>query len=138
MPRVEFVRLDRPEKARLLCELAEEFFTAGQRVLVVVEDDNQGNTLDQLMWTWKKGSFLPHAWENGSQDCSDLPVVISAGEANPHGAQVLIAGRPCQPGFAGQFQVIIDFAEVYDENLREASRQRFRSFRDAGFEPVMR
>jgi DNA polymerase-3 subunit chi len=138
MTRVEFIRLERPEKARHLCELAEEFYLAGQRVLVVVEDDNQGVTLDQFMWTWKKGSFLPHAYDNGTVECIDEPVVITTGEDNANGAQVLIAGRPCALVFARQFQTVIDFAETFDDARREAARQRFRAFREAGYAPVMR
>jgi DNA polymerase-3 subunit chi len=136
--RIEFVRLERPEKARYLCELAEEFFHAGQRVLVVVADAGQMATLDQFMWTWKKGSFLPHACADGAVACGDEPVVITTREENANGAQVLLAGRPCQLAFAGRFQVVIDFAEVYDAALREASRQRFRACRDAGFATLMR
>lgn len=138
MTRIEFVRLERPEKARHLCDLAEEFFTQGQRVLVVVEDDNQGVTLDQFMWVWKKASFLPHGYDNGTLECLDEPVVITAREENANGAQILIAGRPCTLEFVRQFQVVIDFAEIYDEALRAVSRERFRAYREAGFAPLMR
>lgn len=138
MTRVEFIKLASPEKARHLCELAEEFHLQGQRVLVVVQDDNHAVTLDQFMWTWKKGAFVPHVYDNGAVECLDEPVVITLREENANGAQVLVAGRPCSLEFARQFQVVLDFAEVYDETLREASRDRFRAFREVGFAPVMR
>ena len=138
MTRIEFVRLDRPEKARHLCELAEEFYLQGRRVLVIVQDDNQGVTLDQFMWTWKKAAFVPHAYDNGSQECLDEPVVISVREENANGAEVLIAGRPCSVDFVRHFRLVIDFAETHDEALREASRERFKAFREAGFAPLMR
>ena len=138
MTAIEFVRLERPEKARHLCELAEEFLLRGERVLVMVEDDNQGVTLDQFMWTWKKASFLPHVYDNGSVECLDEPVVITIHEQNANGARVLIAGRPCPLDFIRQFPIVIDFAEVHDPTLRETSRERFRAYREAGFAPVMR
>ena len=138
MTHIEFIRLERPEKARHLCELAEEFFAQGQRVLVMVEDDNQGVTLDQFMWVWKKASFLPHVYDNGTVECLDEPVVITTRAANANGATVLIAGQPCPVDFARQFQVVIDFAEVYDDALLMASRERFRAYREAGFAPLMR
>lgn len=138
MTRVEFVKLERPEKARHLCELAEEFFLQGHRVLVMVQDDNQGVTLDQFMWTWKKAAFLPHAYDNGAQECFDEPVVITVREENANGADVLIAGRPCSADFARHFRLVIDFAEIHDEALRDAARERFRIFREAGFVTVMR
>lgn len=138
MTRIEFVKLERPEKARHLCELAEEFYLQGERVLVMVQDDNQGVTLDQFMWTWKKAAFLPHAYDNGSQECFDEPVVISIREENSNGAGVLIAGRPCSLDFVRHFRLVIDFADLYDEQLRDAARERFREFREAGFAPLMR
>ena len=138
MPRVEFIRLKKAEKARHLCELAEEYFRAGKRVLITVQDDNQGVTLDRFMWTWKKGSFIPHAYDNGAVDCFDEPVVITKGEHNPNGARVLIMGHPCTPGFVRQFDAAIDFAELYDEALANGSRRRFLQYREAGLDPGMR
>lgn len=138
MPRVEFIRLKKAEKARHLCELAEEYLKAGKRVLITVLDDNQGVTLDGFMWTWKKGSFIPHAYDNGAVECYDEPVVIGTGERNPNGAQVLIMGKPCSPGFVHQFECAIDFAELYDDELADASRERFVQYRKAGLDPGMR
>ncbi|MDW7646480.1 MAG: DNA polymerase III subunit chi [Desulfuromonadales bacterium] len=138
MPAVEFVQLRKPEKAKHLCQLAEAFFDQGYRVLITVQDENQGVTLDRFMWTWKKGSFIPHAYDNGAVDCLDEPVVIGQCERNPNGARVLIMGKPCSTDFVRQFEHVIDFAEVYDDQLREASRERFRLFREAGFAPRMR
>jgi DNA polymerase-3 subunit chi len=138
MTRVEFIKLSRPEKAKHLCGLAEEFFQAGHKVLITVVDDNQGVTLDRFMWTWKKDAFVPHVYDNGTLDCLDEPVIIETGERNPHGASVLIMGNPCSLSFIRQFERVIDFAEVYDDDFASAARKRFASFRDAGFEVAMR
>lgn len=135
---IEFIKLNRPERAAILCGLAEEFYLAGQRVLVMVKDDNQGVTLDRFMWTWKKGAFLPHVYDNGSVDCHDEAVVIVAREENPNGADVLLMGSPCSNEFVRHFRQAIDFAEAFDEDRLEISRQRFKAYRDHGFEPVMR
>jgi len=138
MPRVEFLRLRKPEKAKHLCELAEDYLAAGRRVLITVLDDNQGVTLDRFMWTWKKGSFIPHAYDNGAVDCFDEPVLITTREHNPNGARVLIMGKPCSLEFIRQFETVIDFAELYDKALAEESRRRFVRYREAGLDPGMR
>lgn len=135
---IEFVKLNRPERAAILCELAEEFYLSGQRVLVMVQDDNQGVTLDRFMWTWKKGAFVPHVYDNGAVDCHDEPVVIVAAEENPNGAEVLLMGIPCNYDFIRHFRRVIDFAEAFDEIRLEESRKRFKSYRENGFDPVMR
>ena len=138
MTKVEFVKLNRPERARSLCDLAEEYYLDGQRVLVMILDDNQGITLDRFMWTWKKGAFMPHVFDNGSVECHDEPVVIVSEEVNPNAAKVLIMGVPCSVEFIRQFRHVVDFAETYDETRLEESRERFRSYRELGFNPVMR
>ncbi len=138
MIRVEFVKLPRPEKARILCDLAEEFYQQGRRVLVLVQDDNQGVTLDKFMWVWKKDAFVPHGHDNGTLECLDEPVVIVADERNPNGAQVLLLGKPCSLEFARHFEHVVDFAEVHEEQSRDASRQRFKQYQENGFGPYLR
>jgi len=138
MTQVQFVRLDRPEKAVHLCTLAEEFLAAGKRVVIIVLDDNQAVTLDRFMWTWNKSSFIPHAYDNGAVDCVDEPVVIVTSEHNPNGAQALILAKPCNLDFLRRFEHVIDFAELYDDQLADASRHRFAAYREADFAPRMR
>lgn len=138
MTKVEFIRLKKPEKAKHLCELADEYFRGGKRVLITVLDGNQGVTLDRFLWTWQKGSFVPHAYDNGAVDCLDEPVVIGTGERNPNGAQILIMGKPCSLDFVRQFEQVVDFAELYDEPLAAAARRRFALYREAGLAPGMR
>jgi len=138
MTSVEFIKLRKPEKAKHLCDLADEFFQSGNRVLITVQDDNQGVTLDRFMWTWKKGSFIPHVYDNGAVECLDEPVIIGTCERNPNGARILIMGKPCGLDFLRQFDLAIDFAELYDEQLAEDSRKRFARYREAGLEPRMR
>jgi len=104
----------------------------------MVQDDNQGVTLDRFMWTWKKGAFIPHVYDNGSVDCHDEPVVIVTDEENPNGAQVLLMGVPCSLEFVRHFANVIDFADTYDDVRLEESRERFRQYREQGLAPVMR
>jgi len=134
---VRFLKLDRQEKALYLCQLADEHFMAGTRVLVVVDDENRAVTLDRFMWVWDKGSFLPHALDNGTVDCMEEPVVISTEERITNQARVLIMGTPCTDDFIRRFDLIYDFAETYNEQLAEEARTRFRRYRSCGFNPGM-
>lgn len=137
MAEVRFVKLDRQEKALHLCRIADEHFLAGARVLIVVDDENRAVTLDRFMWVWERGSFLPHALDNGTVDCMDEPVVISSAERNPNQARVLIMGSPCSDEFIARFDLAFDFAETYDKQLAESARIRFRHYRDLGYHPSM-
>lgn len=137
MTSLRFAKLESQGKAKLLCQLAAEHFAAGRRVLICVQDDNQAVALDRFMWTWDKGAFLPHAFYNGSVDCLEEPIVITVREDNPNGASVLIMGQPCSHEFIRRFELAVDFAEVYDKQLADQARERFRQYRHAGFDPQM-
>lgn len=137
MPQVRFVKLERQEKIQQLCELAEQFFQQGMRVLLLVHDENQAVSLDRFLWTWNKGSFLPHAFDSGSVECFQEPIVVTIQETNSNGAEVLILGAPCSHEFLLQFKIVIDFAELYDPLLADQSRSRYRFYRDLGLNPQM-
>lgn len=135
--KVSFIRVKKPEKARHLCELAEKYLTLGRRVYMTVSDENQAVTLDRFMWSWKQASFLPHVYDNGAVDCHQEPIVIGTRERNPNAASVLIMGQPCSLEFMQNFEMVVDFAELYDPELAELSRVRFKQYRKAGFDPGM-
>lgn len=136
--RAEFVRLRKPERARHLFELAADYYQAGKRVLILVADDDQGIKLDHFLWTWKRDTFLPHAFDNGAVDCLADPIVIASAERNANASRVVILGRPAGLNFLRQFETVIDFAELYDDELAAASRNRYRSYQEAGFVTSMR
>jgi DNA polymerase-3 subunit chi len=136
--RAEFVRLRKPERARHLFELAAEFYNTGQRVLILVTDDDQGIKLDHFLWTWKRDFFLPHAFDNGAVECLGEPIVITSAERNANASRVAILGRPASLNFLRQFDTVIDFAETYDEELATASRQRYRAYQGVGFATSLR
>lgn len=134
-PEVIFVRLQRPEKALLLCRLAEYYYRQGQRCLVLVEDSNQGTALDRFMWTFRSSSFVPHAWDSGAVDCLEEPVVISCLRHNPNAATVLLLGTPAPVNFLRRFQVVLDLAEQHDSRLVYRSRQRWKAYLKCGWQP---
>lgn len=137
MPQVRFVKLDQRDKAFKLCQLTEHYYQQGKRILLLAQDDNQAVSLDRFLWTWSKGSFLPHAFDNGSVECLHEPIVVVSREVNPNNATILLMAGPCSVPFLSQFELVIDFAETYDPVLVEQSRERFRLYRDQGLEPQM-
>jgi DNA polymerase III subunit chi len=137
MPAIYFVRLERQEKALHVARLAEACFNRGQRLLIVVANEEMSRALDRYLWTWKKDSFLPHTLINTVDEPCDEAIVISPLEHNPNKAEVLICVSPCSPKFFKGFQLIYDFAETYDSQLADAARERFRLYRQQGFEPQL-
>jgi DNA polymerase-3 subunit chi len=81
---------------------------------------------------------LPHVWDNGAVECHEEAIAIGTQQRNPNRAQVLIAASPCSPDFMRQFEHVIDFAETYDDTLRDAARKRYAQWQEVGCELRMR
>lgn len=137
MTQVKFVKLEKQEKVREICRLADYYYQREQRVMVLVRDETQAISLDRFLWAWDKSSFLPHAYDSGSVECFEEPVVISREENNINNASVLILGSPSSVEFVSQFDQVIDFAELSDPGLAQLSRERFRLYRQHGLNPQM-
>lgn len=135
---VEFIKLKKAEKARHCCLLADLFFQERKRILITVQDKKQGEALDRYMWTWKKTSFIPHAFWVEGEECPDEPVLISIGQNQRDGATILVMACPCPVEFIRHFELAFDFAELYDPKFHEESRLRYVRYREAGLEPRMR
>jgi DNA polymerase-3 subunit chi len=124
---------------RHACKLIEQAWLAGERVLVWLEDTSTAERLDQLLWTFSDGAFVPHEPLGGDPRGSEAPVQLFSGSIL--GTAVLEGGfttlvnlrdapSPEALGFARIVEVIDG-----DAACREAGRARFRFYREAGHTP---
>lgn len=140
MPTALFLKTTRSGFDRAVCEQALECYNAGKRVLLAVASREQARRLDNMLWTWKQECFIPHLFAEEAQgdDRSLLPqmaVVITTQMANPNGASVALLAGPVEAGRLQPFDEIIDFVVDDDDVAKAAARERFRLYRDAGFNP---
>jgi DNA polymerase-3 subunit chi len=122
-------------RLRVACRLCEKAYLAGQRVAVLASDPAELRRLDELLWTFAEGSFVPHEIEDGAASTSaECPVVLIAGAAPPGEVEVLVNLGSEVPAVGSGLRRI---AEVIDaeEGRRAAGRRRFRHYRSLGIEP---
>lgn len=133
--RVDFYVLENavPDgKLRLTCRLAEKAFRLGHRVYILVESSDEAGRLDDLLWSFSQGSFVPHARaEQAGEAWEDFPVRIGTALADPAGADVLISLLEDVPEHFDRFPRI---AEPVTEDKRSQARRRFRFYREHGAE----
>ena len=61
-------------------------------------------------------------------------MIIYCADEPPGGADVLIEAAGGEPSDEfRQFNHVFDFAELYDESLRETSRRRYKAYQEAGY-----
>jgi DNA polymerase-3 subunit chi len=136
MARVDFYVLEQADslaRLRLACRLAEKAWSQSQRVLLLTSGSEEARTLDDMLWTFRDRSFVPH--EIFSPGCAPKStVLISDGTALPAEADVLINLCERVPETFERFARIVEPVDG-DPERRKAGRERFRFYRDRGLTP---
>lgn len=135
MTRVDFYIIeDSREQARqrLACRLAEKAYALDHTIYIHTDDRREAEQLDQLLWTFRDGSFIPHCLQDDKVADQATIVIGHDGEPEEHN-QVLINLGNEVPAFFSRFERV---AEVIagDEQARQAGRARFKFYRDRGYE----
>lgn len=133
MPRATFFEFRGPRWDLALCRQVEAAYGAGERVCVWAESEAEARRLDDLLWTFRDESFVPHDLWQG-EDALDTPVAVGWRAGNPNAATCLVLARDAAPAEAARFARVVDFAPVDLPARLGPARARFRAFRAAGFE----
>lgn len=136
MPRIDFYVLPGQRengRALLACRLADKAYSLGHTVYILTPSEAQAAALDDLLWTFRQDSFIPHeryplAGEEGS------PVLIGAVSPASVDAQVLINFTDALPEGFERFERVVELVDSQPEVLAN-SRERFRQYRERGFSP---
>jgi DNA polymerase-3 subunit chi len=134
--RVDFYILETAEAAGRLsfaCRLTEKAYGANTHVYAHTESAAEAQRFDDLLWTFRQGSFIPHQLltENPQQRA---PVSIGTGTSRPDQGQLLINLTDELPDFTDGFERIAEIV-CANETSRQAGRERFKQYRDMGLKP---
>ncbi len=134
MTRVDFYILattDIVSCERFACRLTEKAFRAGHRIYLNGESPQQVEQLDQLLWTFRPGSFVPHRCASAGNE--EVPVLIGCGEEEPgEVADLLINLAEETPSFFSRFRRVAEIVSQ-DPDRRARGRQRYRFYQERGY-----
>ncbi len=134
MSRIDFYILtEAGESARLVfaCRLAEKAYRLNNSVHIRTADGGLARRLDELLWTFRDGSFVPHEIiDAGQQAAAPVTIGRDAG-SNIAVSDLLINLSPDTPADIAAFPRIAEIVSS-DEDSRLQSRQRFAAYRDQG------
>jgi DNA polymerase-3 subunit chi len=137
MTRIDFYVLataDTRSRCVMACRLVEKAYQQGHRVYLRTASLEEAELLDDLLWTFRQGSFVPHELASTVEMDDEPPVLIGHTDPPSFMSDVLInlaAGVPS--GFEG-FERLAEIIDQ-DENRRHAGRVRYKDYKDAGFLP---
>jgi len=134
MSRVDFYVLDlADERSRqtLACRLAEKAYRLENTVYIHARDRAEAQRLDEMLWTFRDGSFVPHAMKDSGDDDDATPVTIGTEGTSVDPGDLLINLCDDIPAFAADFPRIAEVVNA-DRQCRVASRRRFAEYREHG------
>jgi len=135
MTRISFYILKgEQEKDRQVfaCRLIEKAYTQGHHIYVHTDNAEQAEQLDQLLWSFRPDSFVPHQMMDEAMQ-EDCPVLIGHDTPPPRLMNLLINLSPEQPLFFSQFERVAEFIND-DTDTKNQGRERYRFYQQRGYE----
>lgn len=128
--RVDFYLLANNDKQTLwllACRLLEKAYLRGHRVFVYCNNQQEAETLDELLWTFKDNSFIPH---NLQGEGPEPPPPIQIGYRDePRSFNDILFNLATEiPSFFPRFRRVIEIV-TNDEAAKELSRAHYREYR---------
>jgi len=135
MPKVDFYVLTQsgePARQRFACRLAEKAWRLNNTVHIRTGDRQHAEQMDELLWTFRDGSFVPH--EVYQQNAAiNAPITIGCEHEIAAEHDLLINLAAEIPGDVGSFPRIAEIVSS-DDASRRRSRQRYADYREQGHE----
>lgn len=134
MTQVDFYILQdsHPEACPLFaCRLTEKAFRQGHQVYINTESDQQLQQLDDMLWTFRDGSFLPHARYAAGTNTS-APILLGHA-VQPDGPSDVLVNLssdllPCFSRFSRVAELVGN-----EPGQLAAARERYRFYKDRGY-----
>ena len=133
MTEVIFVETSARRMEMRACEIAEENYAQGKRVQIFVFDQEQAKRLDDLLWTFKPDSFVPHGLWAGSPDEPEEPVVITTGKEALKRADSLLMMGYSDVDLVRQFSHVFHLVVTDNQERLDNSRRYWTLLKDADF-----
>lgn len=135
--KVHFELLDSPDRVEGISKLLLRRGRLTPPVLVLCPDAGFAAQLDERLWTIHPESYLAHAIATDDAQCnSQQPILLALSIVRDNQATVLLNGGLEIPPDVSGFAHIVDFVDAWDESLKQAARERFRTYRQMGLAPT--
>jgi len=134
MARVDFYILSQTgqhSRQSFACRLAEKAYRLNHTVHIHAASRSDAERLDELLWTFRDGSFVPHHCLTKSVASQESPVTIGCDDKQFAPRDLLINLCDDIPPFVEAFPRVAELVSS-DSDCKQLSRKRFAAYRDQG------
>tara|TARA_R110000824_G_scaffold7892_6_gene35895 strand:- start:5606 stop:6031 length:426 start_codon:yes stop_codon:yes gene_type:complete len=135
MSKVNFYLLgqDQPTAQHVFaCRLCEKILSQKLKAYIHTDTEEQAQYMDDLLWSYRPESFLPHCLVDTEVD-EDVSIVIGYADKYLQGFDVLINLSQEIPVFHSEFERIVEIINA-SETDKAQGRERWRYYKEAGHE----
>lgn len=118
------------------CRLCEKILSQKLKAYIHTDTQEQARYIDDLLWSYRPESFLPHCLIDTNLD-KDVSIVIGYADKFLEESDVLINLSQSVPDFHGSYSRIVEIIPSGEEG-KLAGRLRWKKYKDASYELEMR
>lgn len=128
---VNFYHLTRSSLEDALPRLLAKTLQAGERAVVMLGSPERVDALNNHLWTFDQGSFLPHgSAKDGEADRQ--PVWLTHLDENPNGAAFLFVADRARSDRVGDYKRCFELFDGRDDEAVTQSREQWKAYKAAG------
>ena len=121
---------DQGQRLQVAARLADKAFQQGHRIFINAADETQARSLDELLWSFRPASFLPHGLHG--QEHADS-IAIGWGQEPENHNDLLINLQLNIPRFFSRFARVAEVV-TQDPASLEALRASWKFYQERGYQ----
>jgi DNA polymerase III subunit chi len=136
MPEISFYVLATEslnERYQFACKLIEKAYRNGAFAYVLTDSLEQSQVIDDLLWTFRPGSFIPHEIYRVEEPNADSQILIGHNNPPVNWQKTLVNVSAQIPQDFQQAERILEILDNSEET-KAWGRQRYKQYQQAGFE----
>ncbi|AJY46645.1 DNA polymerase III subunit chi [Martelella endophytica] len=128
MTEVLFYHLTESLREAALPPLVEKSLERGWRVAIQTASEAERDRLDELLWTFRADSFVPHGLD--SEDGAERqPVLLTATEASPNGADIRFFVEGAEVSNVSDYKRVVVMFDGHDVDELTRARGQWKALR---------
>lgn len=131
MTEISFYHLLHQPLTNALPKLLEKVAGAGMKAVIKVSSEERMAELDEVLWTFKPDSFLPHD-DMKSNHPDQQTIYLTTGDENPAGATVLVLVDSMESDQIHAYDRCLEMFDGRNETATAAARTRWKAYKDTG------
>ena len=132
MTEVRFYHLQKQTLDQALPLILEKVHQTGKRAHVRLVNEKEVNRMNDVLWTYKPDSFLPHGCKK-TGDAESQPIWLTHTNDNPNSANTLILTQGMTEDAMEGYSLCCEMLDGRNDQAVQDARTRWKTYKDKGF-----